>query len=203
MNDKKIKEAVYSPYTQAMRHREILKKRWIKKNSKLIVAMREKSFDTLWYKPLVVLSNSKSILNTKYAPKDVKSSTIRVDQLVEYIKKDLATYDRSLLSNQQSMLELANTFLEGNVERHTSFANKYKNIVTNDDDLIEILKKFRRKRSKEKGIPAYFVFSDKELNDIVDKKPTKIEDLNNILPDIRIRSHGKEILEVINKKGKE
>ena len=85
--NKKIKEAIYSPYTQAVRHKEILKKRWISRNSKLVVAMKEKLFDKLWYKPLVVLANSKSILNVKYAPREIKNNIVRVDQLVEYIKR--------------------------------------------------------------------------------------------------------------------
>ena len=42
LGDKKVKEAIYSPYTQAIRHKEILKKRWISRNNKITVAMKEK-----------------------------------------------------------------------------------------------------------------------------------------------------------------
>lgn len=49
LGGKKVKEAIYSPYTQAIRHKEILKKRWISRNNKITVAMKEKYFDTLWY----------------------------------------------------------------------------------------------------------------------------------------------------------
>lgn len=201
LGGKKIKEAIYSPYTQAIRHKDILKKRWISKNNKLTVAMKEKYFDSLWYKPLVVLANSKSILNTKYAPKEIRNNTIRVDQLVEYIKKDIMSYDKDLISSQKSMLEMGNSFLEANITEYNSIANKYnkeeQNI--NKDELIEELKSFRKEKSKEMGVPAYYVFNDDELNKIVETMPKSTEELKTILSPIKIKVHGDNIIKIINK----
>ena len=198
---KKIKEAIYSPYTQAIRHKEILKKIWISKNNKLTIAMKEKYFDSLWYKPLVVLANSKSILNTKYAPKEIKNNIIRLDQLVEYIKKDLMSYDKDLMSSQKSMLEMGNSFLEANVTEYKSIANKYNKDEQkiNKDELIEELKSFRKEKSKEMGVPAYYVFNDDELNKIVEIIPKSIEELKTILSPIKIKVHGENIIKIINK----
>ena len=95
--------------------------------------MREKYFDNYWYKPLVVLSNSKSILNTKYAPKEIKNNTIRVDQLIDYIKKDIANYDMDLYSSKKTMEEIAQSFLENNVSEFVSIADRYKDEIGNEE----------------------------------------------------------------------
>lgn len=132
---KKIKEGIYSPYTQAVRHKEILKKRWLSKRNKLQVMLWEKSFENMWYKPLVVLSNSKCLLNTKYAPNDVKKNTIRVDQLVSYIKRDLERYDHDIYASKKNMAELAESFLKDNEEvEHSSIVNRYLNDIENNND---------------------------------------------------------------------
>lgn len=72
-----------------------------------------------------MLANSKSILNTRYAPKEIKEKTIRVDQLVRYIENDLKKYDRDLFASKKSMQELANSFKEANVEEYRSIADRY------------------------------------------------------------------------------
>ncbi len=140
---KKIKEGIYSPYTQAVRHKDVLKKRWLSKRNMLQVMLWEKSFENLWYKPLVVLSNSKCLLNTKYAPNDVKKNTIRVDQLVSYIKKDLEGYDRDTYSSKKNMLELAESFLKDNVEEdYYNVASRYKNeLLDQGNEKVELNKK--------------------------------------------------------------
>lgn len=132
---KKIKEGIYSPYTQAVRHKEILKKRWLSKRNKLQIMLWEKSFENMWYKPLVVLSNSKCLLNTKYAPNDVKKNTIRVDQLVSYIKRDLERYDHDMYSSKKNMVELAESFLKDNEEvEYYDIASRYqKDIESNKE----------------------------------------------------------------------
>lgn len=139
-NGNKIKEGIYSPYTQAVRHKDILKKRWLSHTNKILALFREKSFENYWYKPLVVLSNSKSLLNTRFAPTDVKKNTIRVDQLVNYIKKDLENYDKDAYSKQKEMLELAESFLKYNDIENYSLVEKYKkDIEESEKDSINIV----------------------------------------------------------------
>lgn len=194
LGGKKITEAIYSPYTQAQRHLEILKKRWMAKNSKLEVLFNEKSFDTLWYKPLVVLANNKSILDISNAPEEIKNNIVRVDQLVNYIKKDILMYDKSLYTNKIDMLELATSFMELNVKKYNSFANKYRH---NDEILTNKLKEFRKETSKIMNIPAYYVFTDSELDKIVKFRPKNINELKVILPIIKVNVHGEKIINII------
>ena len=196
IKDKKIKEGIYSPYTQAVRHKEVLKKRWLNKNNAITTAIQEKYFDTLWYKPIVVLSNSKSLLNINFAPHEIKKNTIRVDHLISYIKKDIDTYDKDLLKNQKEMLKIANSFLKININEYTSIKNKYK-IRTN---IEEELKKYRKEKSAKMNVPAYYIFTDNEMNKIIEKTPKNIQELKSmdILPEIKLKLHGEEIIKIIN-----
>lgn len=194
---KKIKEAIYSPYTQAMRHKDILKKRWLSKNGSLLTILNEKKFDNLWYKPLVVLANSKSILDVKKAPESVKKNTIRIDQLITYIKNDLVNYDKDLLISSNGMLKIANKFLEINTNEYSSLASKYKQIPLKNEELLIKLKNFRKEKAKKMNVPAYYIFNDEELNKIITLKPLNITDLKEILPAIKVKVHGDDIIKII------
>ncbi len=190
----KYREALYSPYTQAIRHKEVLKKKWINRNrSKKL----EKCFDTLWYKPLVVLANSKSILNIKKAPKEVRDSTIRVDRLIDYIKKDIEKYDKDYYSNKKQMEELAKSFLENDTETYHSIADNYDEIraLKRSENKLKL---FRSIRSKKMNIPLDYIFADYELSELLTYKPKDLAELKQILPEIKIKCHGKQIIKIIN-----
>ena len=191
LGGKKIREAIYSPYTQAMRHKDILKKRWLSKNSSLLTILNEKKFDNLWYKPLVVLANSKSILDIKRAPLEIRKNTIRIDQLINYIKNDLSNYDKDLLTNANNMLKIANNFLENNTNDYCSLANKY------NQSILDKLKDFRKEKAKKMNVPAYYIFNDEELDKIITLKPVTIEKLKEILPPIKVKIHGNDIIKII------
>lgn len=194
INNKVYKEAMYSPYNQAKRHLNIIKKNWLDTHSNLFTSFHSKHFDTLWYKPLVVLSNSNSILDCKKAPYDVKSHIVRVDNLVEYIKNDINNYDRDLYTKQKDMLEIANSFLNSNIVKDSNIVKRYER-----DTLEDKLRNFRKEKSNKMNIPAYYVFTDKELKDILHYKPKDIDSLRKYLTSIKVNIHGKEIIDIINK----
>lgn len=198
-NGKKIKESIYSPYTQAIRHKEILKSKWMSKNSKLSVAIGEKYFDKLWYKPLVVIANPKSILNIKIAPKDIKSNIVKVDNLIKYIENDIKSYDKSLLSSKKVMEEMAKNWLLANVNEYHSIADKYKTNEEKVSKLRQSLKDFRLEKARQMKVPPYYIFNDNELELIVKNNPKSEEELKKILPPIKVKCHGKEILQIIKK----
>ena len=198
-NGKKIKESIYSPYTQAIRHKEILKSKWMSKNSKLSVANGEKYFDKLWYKPLVVIANPKSILNIKFAPKDIKSNIVKVDNLIKYIENDIKSYDKSLLSSKKVMEEMAKNWLLANVNEYHSIADKYKTNEEKVSKLRQSLKDFRLEKARQMKVPPYYIFNDNELELIVKNNPKSEEELKKILPPIKVKCHGKEILQIIKK----
>lgn len=202
INNKKIKESIYSPFTQALRHQTILKKIWSSNHNKIDNLLFSKNLDENWFKPLVVLSNSKGILNTKYAPKEIKNNIIRVDQLIKYIENDLRKYDKSKYDNKKQTKKAAEVWLSRSVENTTNIADKYKQ---NESSILEIeLKKFRLEKSKKMNIPPFYIFNDNELNEIIKYLPNNIEELKkiNILSEIKIKYHGKEIIDIINKSTK-
>ena len=87
LNGRNIKEGIYSPITQNQRHLEVLRK--IKRDSKtnLVYKMMFDKFFDENYKSIVVLANPKTILNARYAKKEIKDKVIRADQLNRYIKE--------------------------------------------------------------------------------------------------------------------
>ena len=193
------KEAIYSPYTQIVNKKNILKKRWINRHSKLRVIFQERYFDNLWYKPIVVLTNKKGILDIKNAPKEVRKNTIRIDELINYIKKDLEKYDSSYYESQKYMEQLANSFLSDNIDEYHNIADNYNEMVS-IKKIESKLKHFRKDKSKKNNIPAYYIFTNEELKDIIRNKPKNIDELNNILPSVKVKCHGKQILKIINSK---
>ena len=84
---KKKKEGIYSPITQNKRHLELMKKMKVDSKANILIKFMAGKYFEHAYKPIVVLANPKTILNAKFAKKDVKDQVIRADQLVSYIKE--------------------------------------------------------------------------------------------------------------------
>ena len=212
VNGKKIKEAIYSPFRQAQRHIEIMKKGWLQRQNKLSILLFEKNY-TNWYRPLVVFSNPKGILNIKNAPEDVKSCIVKIDHLNEYFKKEKENTKWEELITEKQNKECADSWLERNVTRVRNFTDKYEfiediennNVDANNSSIIDLsvleetLKTFRTNKSKDKNIPAYYIFNNEELSRLIEVLPTTIEQLLEfkILDDIKVKLHGQEILDII------
>lgn len=51
------------------------------------------------------------------------------------------------------------------------------------------------------NIPGYYVFTNEELEKLIDFKPYSIEKLKelNIISKIKLKTHGEEIIKIINK----
>lgn len=52
------------------------------------------------------------------------------------------------------------------------------------------------------NIPAYYVFTNDELDKIIELKPSSLEELKklNILNPVKIKTHGEQIINEINSK---
>lgn len=201
------KEGIYSPLRQAERHVEILKKIWLSRKGIFHKVFQEGKFD-YWYVPLVVIANQKSILNTRYAPLEIKQKVIKADQLINYIKKDISTIDKKLLGSKKNTYEVANWLLSLDTPQKNDYS-KYEVEVMPQDSNVNTLKeeirnrliKFRTRKAKEKNIPAYYIFTNEELEKIVEKLPKTVEELRNlhILSEVKLKLHGEEIIEMIMK----
>lgn len=125
---KKVREGIYSPITQNTRHLQIIKELTkAHRDNFLSKVMLEKNFDNI-YKSLIVLANSKTVLNDKFAPREVKEQIVRVDQLIKKIK-EMDAEVKSSTYNFKEMLELAQFYLSINQSERSDYAKKYEGFV--------------------------------------------------------------------------
>ncbi len=209
---KKVKEGMYSPLSQAQRHIEIFKKIWMSRNNNLFDKLFRRNHLDTWNKPLVVMANSKNVLNMKYAPKDYKYKVIKSDTLVEYLQKDLKRCDKDCLLNKDQMFSIANSIMENyNKVINENYIAKYEKLISDeqripinnlnlDDAIKEKLIAFRKAKSKEKNIPAYYIFTNDELEKLLELMPKTREELAkaNVLTDVKVKLHGDEIIKILN-----
>lgn len=205
-NGKKIKETIYSPYTQAVRHQDMMKKIWSSYHNIFGNLIFEKSDTNNFFRPIVVLSNSKSYLNKEYAPQEIKNNIIRADQLVSYIQKDINKFNNTQLYSEKTLKQAAEIWKKRIVPNNTSLADKYLKIIEDKiekkNELEKELREFRNKKSKSMNIPAYYIFTDDEMQKLIILNPKTKEELtsNKILSDTKIKYHGDEIIDILNKK---
>ena len=66
---------------------------------------------------------------------------------------------------------------------------------------MRIIKEWRREYAKSLDMPAFIIFSNRTLEDLVRKSPETLAELEEVygLGPQRIESFGKELLEVLHK----
>jgi Zn-finger domain associated with topoisomerase type I len=132
-------EGIYSPITQCKRHLELIKQiRRSEQSNVLTKSIFEKTF-YLNYRSVVVLANPKTILNDRYAPKEIKSQVIRADQLIDYIRK-VNKEDDAIDSSESATEQLANYFLSINHNCKTDYLEKYRVIKQEQERVTETKK---------------------------------------------------------------
>lgn len=215
VHGKKIKEGFYSPITQNARHLQIIKEVRKSGRSNIITKKLFENFFDENYKSIVVLANPKTVLNAKYAKKEVKEQIVRADQLVQKIKEmdKQVEYARS----EKEMLELANYFLEKNQSDRRDYAEKYEKILEQveaskennssapnktKEKLVTELKAFRLERSRQEGIKPYYIFNDAQMEALIEMNPKNKEELCQVpgFGKVKAEKYGGEILGVLWKK---
>lgn len=195
-NGKIIKEGIYSPITQSQRHLDLYKSLRAKRQGTIMKFIYDKTFSNN-FKSLVVLANPKSILKSRYAPKEIKDKVVKADQLIDYIKR----HEQSAFRNQKDMIELVDIFLSYHQDKEIQSIQKENNSVIeeNNDSLIEQLKNYRLTKAKEKNLPPYYVFNDETLNEIISIKPQTIDELLTVkgFGQKKCEWYGNDILQII------
>lgn len=222
LKGRKIKEGIYSPITQNARHLQIIKEvRKTVKGNFITKKLFENYFDEN-YKSLVVLANPKTILNAKFAKKEVKEQIVRADQLVQRIKEMNLQVKEEM--TEKEMLEVANFFLSQNKESRTDYAEKYaevlkavqdssvENAVTEKINTVNVareqivaeLKAFRLERSRQEKIKPYYIFNDAQMEELIDKNPKSKEELCQVsgFGKVKADKYGEMILGILNDKAK-
>ena len=170
-----VKKGMESPYRQVQAQRDVYKKIWFKLQGKLKSFLFEKSFDDL-HRILVVAANGENILNTKSAPKEMRNNVIKADALIRKLEYDRDHSEKDLWDNKKQMEEWANHFLHLNVNKENRekiieenvakeeqhFFENVESVKADEKNIRERLLEFRKKRSIERKIPAYYIFNNEE-----------------------------------------
>lgn len=120
------KEGIYSPITQNKRHLELLKAIISERQSNFLRrAIFEKYFYDE-YRSVVVLANPQTVLNAKFAKKEIKEQVIRSDQLIAYIKRINAG---EAYASAASMQDFANFLLSIHKKISIDYTEKYKKAI--------------------------------------------------------------------------
>lgn len=231
LSGKKIKEGIYSPITQNQRHLQVIKELGLKRRKNILAkTLYEKSFESA-HKSLVVLANSKTCLNAKFAKKEVKDKIIRLDQLNARIKEIEATSRESEMSSDV-MKEVAESFLSVSVKNRSDYAKKYEELVAavecnaknadtksyikeeikeepkvisekaipDKDELVSELKKLRLELSRAEGLKPYYIFTDAQMNELIEKKPETKEQLLQVsgFGKVKVEKYGEPILKILS-----
>lgn len=206
---KKNKIGIYSPLTQNQRHLELMKKIRVDNKSNILTKFMISKYFEDSYKSVVVLANPNTILNAKYAKKEVKEKVIRADQLVKYIK-NMYNQSKELACSDEKLMEWAMSFLHMHkevVKEYTEKYEKYKidksvldknmeeikrkieddkittesaTIPVEETDIFKELKVYRLNKSREQNIKPYFIYNDNQLRDLILKMPRSNEELQAV-----------------------
>lgn len=226
---RKKKEGIYSPITQNQRHLELMKKIRVNNKSNILTKLIVDKYFEDGYKSLVVLSNPKTVLNAKYAKKEVKEKVIRADQLVKYIKemcehsKEPSVSDEKLLEWAQSYLILHKDVVKDYTERYEKYKSetiqteklsevipaKEENKITvvqeavpvEETEIFKELKAYRLSKSREENIKPYFIYNDSQLKDLILKMPKSKEELKSVagFGEVKVNKYGDDILNIVGK----
>ena len=204
INGKKIKEGMYSPLRQVEAQRDVIKKIWESRASNFTKLFASSHFDE-YRKVLVVAANQDTILDTSKAPNDIKYKVLRADALIRQLEYDFEHRDKdAVLLSKKNLEEAAQSYIEVSDKEQIDYYEFYKakfcnSINISNDNLKERLIELRKNRANEMNIPAYYIFTNDELDKLVELKPKTIDELKdlNILSPIKVKTHGEVIIKEI------
>lgn len=213
-NNRKITEGVYSPITQSKRHLELIKEDNYD-NARLLYKLNfEKNFNS-FHDYIVVMANPKTIINDKYAPREIKERLVKADQIIECIKK--LESQRDPFRTEKTIKKIADVYIESNKEKpllkidldenydsdmkSDINLNRIDSAKTNKEEIREELKKYRFQKARELNYKPYFIFYDQTLEEILSIMPQNLEELKKVpgFAGKKTEMYGKEIIAIINK----
>ncbi|MCK6207046.1 HRDC domain-containing protein [Bacillus infantis] len=202
------KEGFYSPINQVERHAGILEK--LLKDTGAI----KKCPVTC----AVTFANPKTILTmAKNAPANILSSVIRHDQIKTFIQNMLEK-NSPVFMTDQLVYKIGDTILKYSKEKefnkedylvhtpspHAGLTNAAPiptaSNSTHENSLKKSLTQFRMRRSKELNIKPYYIFTNKMLDELLEKKPLTIEKLLEIegIGQKKAEEFGRDLLAIFN-----
>ena len=106
--------------------------------------------------------------------------------------------------SKKNLEEAAQGYIEVSDKEQIDYYEFYKakfcnSINTSNDNLKERLIELRKNRANEMNIPAYYIFTNDELDKLVELKPKTVDELKdlNVLSPIKVKTHGEAIIKEI------
>lgn len=209
-------EGMYSPIRQNEIHIDVLRD----------LLVKNKYIRNYPIESIVVISNNKTIINKIYAPKKIKDLIVKVDQLDDKIMQYINYYNDTM--SDKRLIEIADFLIENDVPRIIDYKeslklnliddeikeetqnameegfidNKELALKISDDSLINALKEYRISKAKELNYETYFIFTNKQMEEIINKQPQKLKDLIIIsgFGEKKASLYGEDILRIVNGK---
>lgn len=207
------KEGMYSPVSQNQRHVRILKE----------LLMRNGIIRDTPVLSLVVIANPKSIINHKYAKREIKNQIVKYDQLTPRINRILEQNDKKE-NSLKAMQKICEFLMSENVEPENGFLTKYKEYVVEqikEEEIIETfqdtgeplaveksqdieavrvkLSTYRLEQSRLEKVKAYYIFNNKQMEELLEKRPLTKEALMECsgFGKVKVEKYGDKIIELI------
>lgn len=222
---RKYREGIYSPITQNKRHLDIIKAIRMNANSNMILRkMIEKYFDEA-YKSIIVLANSKTIINTRKADKGIRNQILRTDQLISHFNKVNGAL-KSDINSDKKMYEIADMFLKMHIPIKKDYTARYdvhhektvegvremkiktENVTADQKSkeptdryaLYQMLKEYRLKKSREEEMKAYHIFTNAQMEELIEVKPKSLKEMRLIrgFGEARLSKYGLDILNILH-----
>lgn len=169
---------------------------------------------------LIVIANPKTVIDKKYAPKDIKDKIIRHDQLIDYISNIENNKKIEWVFIEEDMMNISNCLKQHHKELNIDYKTKYsldnevniKEMIIEkeaqinetiksktEDDIRNDLKEYRLSKSKEEKIKAYMVFNNETMDELITNKPKNLKELENIkgFGPVKIQKYGEDLINII------
>ncbi len=124
---KSYKEGIYSPVTQNERHLKVLNECRTENDNFLMRAFKNATFND-FFKGVVVLANPKTVVNDRFARKEIKDKVIRADQLINYIR-ETEKQSKELSSSLKEMIKCGEGYLAKDQSERPDYFEKYEELV--------------------------------------------------------------------------
>lgn len=206
------KEGMYSPVSQNQKHVDLLQRMLI--DNKLIKKLPIYS--------LVVVANPKTIIDKRFAPTEVKNCVVKYDQLKNELTKRI-NENKEVRMSESTMYGIAEFIMKNDKPIEMDYVKMFnlkikpqeqirneeakeevkvldeETVPVINDELYEKLKNYRIIKAKEKKIPLYYVYNNKEMEDLVLNQPTTIEHLSQIkgFGEKKCEEYGNDIIEIV------
>lgn len=193
-----IADTIKSPYKRICHYKDILKRNLFEKMNIVDKALFDK-YEDYYYKPLIIVPSLSGISFEEQAPDYIKKNVVSIDNLLDYINSDIENTKKNKLKNEEDMEKVAESILKYHKEEKFNYLDKYHIKVINDITLKNDLVIYRTRKCNSMGITLDLVFTDKEMEDIINTRPRTIEDLAKVMDHKKVSLFGNEIVDIINR----